>query len=296
MADTPLQDIVAIEKLAHNPTALERHVSQAVETGMAVITTYGLKMIGAIIILVIGWTVAGFVRSAVIKAGKRSAHVDETVFTFLASLAKYAVLIFTLVAMLASFGVETTSFVAVLGAAGIAIGLALQGTLSHVASGFMLIMFRPFRLGDEVEAAGITGIVTDISLFTTEFLRADNVVIVVPNSAIWSGNIKNFTSHAERKLSVEVAVAYSAKLDDAIGALRELIAADARIHQTPAPLVAVSRLADTGVVLLVEVWVTGKDLAAVRYDLNKRIKMAFDTKGIAMPTKQVYLTAGTSAG
>jgi small conductance mechanosensitive channel len=284
---------LSFEKIAQNPALLEKHFGQAVETGMAVIATYSLKMIGAIMILIIGWIVSGMVRDAIINAGRRAPRVDITIFTFVASVAKYAVLVFTVVAMLASFGVQTTSFVAVLGAMGLAIGLALQGALGHVAAGLMLVIFRPFRVGDNVETAGVAGVVTEISLFTTEICTADNIMIVIPNSAIWAGVIKNFSGHQKRKIGFEVGLAYATPIEEAMTVVREIIGADKRVLAEPPPLVAVSRLTDTAVMLLVEVWVANAAFAPVRFDLNKHIKEAFERKGVALPAaaRQIYVAS-----
>ncbi len=289
-------DIAAIEKIAQNPVKFERHIEQAVETAMTVVTTYGLKMIGAIIILIIGWTVSGFVRNAIVKAGQRAPKVDVTIFTFVASVAKYAILIFTVVAMLSSFGVETTSFVAVLGAVGLAIGLALQGALGHVASGLMLILFRPFRVGDNIQAAGIEGVVTEISLFTTEVCTADNVMIIIANSLIWSGTIKNLSGHDTRKLGLEVGISYAADIDEAMTVIDGIVAEDSRVLKDPRPQIGVAKLGENAVTLLVEVWVKGEHLTNARYDLNKRIKEAFGSKGIAGPMakQQIYVAAPQS--
>lgn len=282
-----------IERIVLNPSLLEGQVDAAVKIVMAVITTYGLKMIGAVIILIVGWTISGMARSAILKAGKRSPRVDVTLFTFMASLAKYAVLVFTLVAMLSSFGVETTSFVAVLGAMGLAVGLALQGALGHVASGIMLILFRPFRVGDSVETAGVAGIVTEISLFTTEINTADNIKIVIPNSAIWSGVIKNLSGHTTRRFAIEVGIAYTADIEAAMEVIDGIISDDPRVLKAPPPVVGVARLAETAVMLAVEVWVQNEHLVNARYDLNKRIKEAFERKGITGPaaSRQIYVTA-----
>lgn len=288
-----MSDLPSLEKIAQNPAVLEKHLGQAIDTGMAVITTYGLKMIGAVLILIIGWMLAGMVHRAIVNAGKRTHRIDLTIFTFIASVAKYAVLIFTGVAVLSSFGVETTSFVAVLGAVGLAIGLALQGALGHVAAGLMLIIFRPFRVGDAIEAAGVAGNVVEISLLTTEIFTPDNVKIIIPNSAIWSGVIKNLSDHARRKITFEVGISYSANIDDAFAVVREIIAANTHIAAEPAPLIAVSRLTDAAVMLLVEVWVPNAQLGPVRFNLNKRIKESFEQKGIGLPgtARQIYVAA-----
>jgi small conductance mechanosensitive channel len=278
-----MENLSDLEKLAQNPAALEKHLTQALDTAMAVITTYGLKMIGAIVILVIGLMIAGMVRKAILRAGQRTRRIDVTIFTFMASLAKYAVLVFTIIAMLSSFGVETTSFVAVLGAMGLAIGLALQGTLSHVASGLMLILFRPFRLGDAIEAAGVAGSVVEISLFTTEIYTADNVKIIIPNSAIWAGVIKNLSEHERRKVIIEIGVSYAADIEEVIAMVREVVESDARVRKDPPPTVAVSRFTDAAVMLLVEAWVANADLLPVRFDLNRKIKETFARNDVSLP-------------
>lgn len=277
------KNLADLEKLAQNPAALEKHLTQAVDTAMAVITTYGLKMIGAILILVIGMMIAGMVQKAIIQAGQRTHRIDVTIFTFMASVAKYAVMAFTIIAMLSSFGVETTSFVAVLGAMGLAIGLALQGTLSHVASGLMLILFRPFRLGDTIEAAGVAGNVVEISLFTTEIYTADNIKVIIPNSAIWAGVIKNLSEHERRKVVIEIGVSYAADVEKVIAMVHDVVASEARVRKDPPPTVAVSRFTDAAVMILVEAWVANADLGPVRFDLNRKIKDAFARNDVSLP-------------
>ena len=294
-----MADMTQLETMLLNPGLLENRVNQAAEIVIAVVTSYGLKMIGAVIILIVGWTVSGMVHSAIMRAAKRSPKVDVTIFTFVASLAKYAVLIFTLVATLSSFGVETTSFVAVLGAMGLAIGLAFQGALGHVASGIMLVLFRPFRVGDSIETAGVAGVVTEISLFTTEIRTGDNIKIVIPNSAIWSGVIKNLSGHVTRRFSFEVGISYTADIEQAIDVIDGIIADDLRILREPPPLIGVSKLGEAAVILVVEAWVQSEHLGNARYDLNKRIKEAFDRKGIAgaMASQRIYVATprpGTS--
>ncbi len=265
---------------------LENTMSYAIETGMGVITTYGFKVIGAIIILIVGWTVAGIVRRAINKAGDRSQRFDKTLVTFFASTANYAVLTFTIIAVLGSFGVETTSFVALLGALGLALGLALQGTLGHVASGIMLIIFRPFRVGDFVEAGGVTGTVDSITLFTTEINTLDNVRTIVPNGAVWGGVVKNFAANPTRRLDFIVGISYGDNIDKALKIAREIVEAESRILKDPAPMLAVRTLADSSVNLLVRVWTARGDLFDVELALNKAVKEAYDREGISIPFPQ----------
>lgn len=261
-------------------------MSYAVETGMAVITTYGFKVIGAIIILVVGWIVAGLVKRAIMKAGTRSERLDKTLVTFFASIARYAVLTFTVIAVLGSFGVETTSFVAVLGALGLALGLALQGTLGHVASGIMLVIFRPFRIGDFIEAGGATGTVESITLFTTEINTLDNVRIIIPNGAVWGGIVKNYAINPTRRLDFTIGIGYEDNIDKALGVLRKIVDAETRILRDPEPLLAVNALADSSVNLLVRVWTERGDFFDVSLALNKAVKEAFDAEGISIPFPQ----------
>jgi small conductance mechanosensitive channel len=283
--------VASLESIVENPAMFEQQLTRAVDIAMAVITAYGFKVIGALVILIVGWILAGIVQNAILKAGKRTQRIDVTIFTFAASMARYAVLVFTIIATLSSFGVETTSFVAVLGAMGLAVGLALQGALGHVASGLMLILLRPFRVGDAIEAAGVTGTVVEISLFTTEIATVDNIKIVIPNSAIFSGVIRNFSGHLTRRMSIEVGISYDADADEAVAIVQSLMKDDVRINNSPPPLVAVSRFTDTSVVLLAQAWVARGDLLTTKFDLTKQIKRAFSEKGIAGPSlsRQVYM-------
>jgi small conductance mechanosensitive channel len=281
-----MADLNTLEKIVQNPALLEKQMVQTIEMGMTIITTYGLKVIGAVAILVIGWTIAGVVHRTIMKAGTRSHKVDITIFTFTASVVKYAILAFTLIATLANFGVETTSFVAVLGATGLAIGLALQGTLSNVAAGMMLILLRPFRVGDFVETAKTSGTVTEMSLFTTELATLENVRIVIPNNMIWADVIKNFTGNLTRRTDLIVGISYEDNIDAAITAINTVIEAEARVIKDPAPVVAVRALADSAVNLLVRYWTTREDVFEVQLALNKAIKEKFDQEGITIPFPQ----------
>ncbi len=265
---------------------LEQQMGEAVEAGMTIVTTYGLSVIGAIVILVIGWTVAGMVSRSIRRTSAKSERIDTTLGSFFASLAKYAILTFTVIAVLARFGVETTSFVAVLGALGLAIGLSLQGTLSNVASGVMLIIFRPFKVGDFVDTAGTSGTVKDITLFTTELATPDNVKIIVPNGAVWGDTIKNFSTNTTRRVDFLMGIGYDANIDHAIKTMDDIIKADERVHTDPAPFYAVGELADSSVNIIVRVWANAGDYWAVKFELTKQFKEAFDREGIDIPFPQ----------
>ncbi len=265
-----------------NPDQIERHLLNTVDTMLTVITTYGLRVIGAIITLVIGWAIANAVHRAIHRGGLRSKRIDQTITTFAASGAKYLIVAFTLISVLGSFGIQTTSFVAVLGAAGLAIGLALQGTLSHVASGLLLVFFRPFRVGDAIEAGGVSGTVRSITLFVTEIDTADNVHVVVPNGLIWSGTMKNFTRNATRRVELKFLLSY---VDDATLALKivhEIVARDERVLENPPPQIGLASFADVGITIAAQVWVAPANVQAVQFDLNRAVKDAFDKKGITM--------------
>ncbi|MBL8629916.1 MAG: mechanosensitive ion channel [Rhodospirillaceae bacterium] len=264
-------------------TKLERQLNQAFDTGISVVTTYGLKVLGAVIILIVGWLIAGFVNRTIVKAFSKSKRIDYTVVVFTASLAKYAVLVFTVIAVLSSVGVQTASFVAVLGAMGLALGLALQGTLSHLASGFMLVIFRPFKVGDTVEAAGVTGSVRSITIFTTELSTADNVRVVVPNGAVWGGIIKNYSAYAERRADVEIAISHNNDIEKALDIARTVIAAEERIDKAPAPSITVARLTESAVIISVQAWTRNSTVAEVRAALNRAIKDAFTANDVLFP-------------
>ncbi len=265
---------------------LEQSMSYAVETGMEVITTYGFKVIGAIVTLIVGLVAAGIIKRTIIKAGTRSDKLDRTLVMFFASTSKYAVLTFTLIAVLGSFGVQTTSFVAVLGALGLALGLALQGTLGHVASGIMLVIFRPFRVGDFIEAGGILGTVDAITLFTTELNTPDNVRVIMPNGQVWGGVVKNFAVNPTRRADLIIGISYEDNIDSAIAIARRVIEAESRVLKDPAPMIAVQALADSSVNLLVRVWTVRADFFDTQLALNKAIKEAYDAAGITIPFPQ----------
>lgn len=268
---------------------LEEQMATVVEASMGILTTYGLSVIGAIVILIVGWTVAGWVAGSIRRRSAKSERIDTTLGSFFASMAKYAILAFTIIAVLSRFGVETTSFVAVLGALGLAIGLSLQGTLSNIASGVMLIIFRPFKVGDFVDTAGVSGTVKDITLFTTEMATGDNVKVIVPNGAVWGGTIKNFSGNTTRRVDMVMGIGYGSSIDHAIKTMGDIIAADDRVHGDPAPFFAVGELADSSVNIIVRVWVNAPDYWGVKFELTKAFKEAFDREGIDIPFPQTVV-------
>lgn len=234
-------------------------------------------------VLIIGFLIAGAAKRFVVDQGYRYDALDDTLFVFAGGIVKYAIIAVTLIAVLSRFGIETTSLVAVLGAAGLAIGLALQGTLSNVAAGVMLMLFRPFRIGQFIEAAGHSGTVKEISLFTTELATPDNVQIIVPNGAIWASSIVNYSHHEERRVDLVFSVAYGANLKTAETALRKAIAADERVLSAPEPFLKVTTLGESSVDFTLRVWCDASDYWDLKCDLTRAGKEALDKAKVEIP-------------
>ena len=247
---------------------------------------YGMNVIWAVLILILGFWIAGRAQAFAARKLIKIDSFDETLASFLSSLVKYLVIAITVIAVLGKFGVETTSLVAVLGAAGLAVGLALQGTLSNVAAGVMLLLFRPFKIGDFVEVAGESGSVKAINLFTTEMATGDNIQIIVPNSDVWGGAVKNYSFHDKRRVDLTIGVGYDDDLNLARTAIMETIEADSRSLSDPLPLVAVTELADSSVNFVVRVWCKNGDYWGLKFELTKAIKERLDKEGLSIPYPQ----------
>jgi len=254
---------------------------------MDVIVAYGIEigltLLGAFVVLFIGLWLAGLVERRLDHILGKSEKIDTTVANFIASLGKYAVLVFTGITLLGQFGVETTSLVAVLGAAGLAIGLALQGTLSNLAAGVMLLIFRPFKIGQFVEVGGQAGTVKGISLFMTKLDTGDNVRITIPNNSVWGSAIRNFNYHETRRLDQAYGISYDDNIDKALDIIKAVLASDERCHKEPEPLVAVKGLGDSSVDIVVRVWCNSGDYWALNWHLLKTIKEQFDANDISIP-------------
>jgi small conductance mechanosensitive channel len=251
----------------------------------------------AIGLLIGGWWGSGKIRDMIRGAGEKYAHLDTTLFRFLANMARYSMLALVIVFVLNRFGFETTSLVALIGAAGLAIGLAMQGTLSNLAAGMMLLGFRPFKVGDFIEAGGETGTVKEIGLFTTEIATLDNVQIIIPNGDLWNASIKNYSYYPTRRLDLVFGVGYGADLKKAEEILRGLIADDDRTHAAPEAFVGVSNLGDFSVDFTVRVWCDRGDYWALKTDLTRAVKDAFDAGGvdIPFPTRTIHHVAAADA-
>lgn len=265
---------------------LRDKADSALDVLIAAGTTYGLRVLGAIAILVIGFTIARIVFNTITRACKRHPRLDPTVANFFAQVARYAILVVTIIAMLTTFGVATTSLVAALGALGLAVGLAVQGTLSNFAADLMLIIFRPFHVGEYIEASGVGGTVRRISLFVTELDTLDNLRLVVPNGKLWGEVIKNFNRHETRRIDIRLRVSSGDDIRAAMAAVEKVLAQEKRVLPDQPRLVAVESLADAAVVLLVQVWVKTGDYWDTLYDVNLALKRLFESGQVTQPIQQ----------
>jgi small conductance mechanosensitive channel len=249
------------------------------------IASYGMSVLAAILILVIGLWIAKKLKAIFVSILEKKG-TEPTLVGFFSSLLYGALVVFIVIAAIGKLGVQTTSFVAVIGAAGLAIGLALQGSLSNFASGVLLIIFKPFVAGNFIKAGGEAGIVVEVGILTTELKTPDNVKIIMPNSQIMGGSITNFSAHDTRRVDMVVGVSYGDDLNKAKQILEEMIAVDARILKEPAPQVAVSNLGDSSVDFVVRPWVNSADYWDVKFDFTKAVKEKFDAEGISIPFPQ----------
>lgn len=249
------------------------------------ITIYGLKVIAAIAIFIVGRWVAKGVRGFVRRLMNR-AKVDETLIGFVANMTYIALLAFVIVAALGQLGIQTTSFIAILGAAGLAVGLALQGSLSNFAAGFLMIIFRPIRVGDYIEGAGAGGTVEEIQLFTTTMKTPDNKTIIIPNAKLTGDNITNWTMKGTRRVDLVMGIGYEDDIDKAKQIMADVLEQDARILKDPAPQIAVVELADSSVNFVVRPWVNSSDYWGVYMTATENIKKAFDANDISIPFPQ----------
>ncbi len=241
------------------------------------------SVLTAIVILVAGFIIAGWLKRRIVGLANRHARLDKTLFAFFANIVWYVILLFTALFLLNTFGIQTTSIVALLGAAGLAIGLALQGTLSNVAAGVMIIFFRPIKVGDFVEVNGQSGTVRDISLNNIELARLDNVQIIVPNSQVWGNTITNYSAYPTRRAEWTFGVGYGANLKTAETVIRDTIMADPRSHTIPEPFVQVNNLNASSVDFLVRVWCDRGDYFAYQADMKRAVKEALDAAGVEIP-------------
>jgi small conductance mechanosensitive channel len=255
------------------------------ETALYYIQMYGLKVLFALVIFIVGKWLAGIIRGA-IRKGMEKKNVDPTLVGFLSGIVYYLLLIIVVIAAISKLGIQTTSFVAILGAAGLAVGLALQGSLANFASGVLIIMFRPFKVGDAVDAGGVFGIVDEIGILVTLMHTPDNKKIIVPNSQVMSGTITNFNALGTRRCDMVFGIGYGDDIDKAKKILTDIIEADERCMKDPAPQIVVSELADSSVNFHVRPWVQAGDYWGVYFDTTEAVKKAFDAQGVSIPFPQ----------
>ncbi|MBB1318403.1 mechanosensitive ion channel [Shewanella sp. SR43-4] len=267
-----------------NIEGLDALVEQAPEFLM----TYGLKALAAIVIFVIGKYFSGVAKRITTKL-LTSRKVDATVVSFVANLAWMLVFVFTIVATLGQVGVQTASLVAVIGAAGLAVGLALQGSLSNFASGVLMVLFRPCRVGDFIEAAGVAGVVDEITIFSTRLRTGDNKVIIAPNSSIMNGTITNYSALEKRRIDLIIGVSYTADIAKTKKVLADILDNNPLVLKDPAYTIGLAELADSSINFVVRPWVKTSDYWPVRFELLEQIKNALDAAEIEIPFPQMDL-------
>ena len=246
---------------------------------------FGKNIVIALLIFYVGKFVISLVVRGLRKFMRRQ-EVDKTLETFVCNLVRIALLVVVVIAAIGALGIQTTSFIAIFGAAGLAVGLALQGSLSNFAAGVLIVLFRPYRVGDFVEAAGIAGVVEQVQILTTVLRTGDNKQIIVPNGQIMDSIITNYSANETRRVDMVVGVSYDDDLDKVRATIQELIDAEERILDEPKPTIAVSELADSSVNFVVRPWVKTPDYWGVMFDLTEAIKKRFDQDGISFPFPQ----------
>jgi small conductance mechanosensitive channel len=249
------------------------------------LTVYGLKVLAAIAIFIVGRWVAKAIKN-LIRRMMEKADVDDTLTGFVTNLGYVALLAFVIIAALNQLGIQTTSFIAVLGAAGLAIGLAMQGSLSNFAAGVLMIIFRPFKAGDFIEGGGTAGVVEEIQIFTTQLKTPDNRTIIVPNSKMMGDNITNYSAKGTRRVDMVFGIGYEDDIDKAREIIMDILQNDERILKDPAPVVLLSELADSSVNFTARPWAAASDYWGVFFDTTEAVKKRFDAEGISIPFPQ----------
>ena len=255
----------------------------------ATLIPLGINVLTALAILIVGLWIAKKVKKLIIKAGQKSPQLDETLFKFFGSIARYVIMAFVFIAVLGRFGVETTSIVAMMGAASLAVGLALQGAMSNMAAGVMLMIFRPYKSGDFVEVAGIFGNVEEIELFTTILQTFDNQQIIIPNGKIWGEKIVNHSHHPVRGVDMKFNIAYEDDVAKARAVIEKVLSAHPHIKSDPAPFIEVESLSERSVEILVRPFTDGAHYFDVTYSVPEQIKKALGDAGMATPYPQTRI-------
>lgn len=244
---------------------------------------YIVNGVKALIILILGWIFAAAISRMVRNRIENAKRIDPTVGSFISSMVRWVLIAIVLITVLNIFGIEATSLVAMLGAATLAIGLALQGTLSDLAAGFMIILFRPYRNGQYIAIDGTSGTVKEINLFFTELATPDNVQIVVPNGKAWGAIITNWSHHATRRVDIVMGIDYSDDMDKALEVMLKMAKADPRVHDDPEPWARVTNLGDSSVDITMRMWADSADYWDLKFEFTKNLKAAFDAAGLSIP-------------
>jgi len=251
----------------------------------AVVAQYGLRVLGALATIIIGIWLAKILSKSLGKVLNKKS-VDQTLVKFIVSLVKIALITFVIISAASQVGIQTASFVAVIGAAGLAIGFALQGSLSNLAAGVMLIIFKPIKVGDFIEGGGATGSVDSVGIFITTLHTPDNKVVFIPNSTLTGGNITNYSANDKRRVDMVFGIGYSDDIDKAKNVIQSVLNNDARVLKDPAPQIVVSELGDSSVNFNVRPWVDTADYWGVYFDTTEQIKKKFDEQNISIPFPQ----------
>ncbi|MCB1478745.1 MAG: mechanosensitive ion channel [Rhodobiaceae bacterium] len=257
------------------------------KTASELLAAYAFSVVGALLILVLGLMAASWLSRLTRSALERTGRIDATLTSFLSKIVKYAVWVLVFVTVLSEFGVKTTSILAALGAAGLAIGLALQGTLSNIAAGIMILILRPFNTGEYIEVDGIAGTVEEIGLFSTQLKRSDGLFLMVPNSKLWGASVLNYSRNPTRRFELVVGIDYGDDMKQAREILLELAKADSRVLENPAPVSFVKSLDDSSVGIALRAWIGSADYLATTWDLTEEAKSRFDKAGISIPFPQL---------
>ena len=277
MNDETIADVTSIDWAALPQLLQDKGIDLGIEFGIKIATAVAIFLVGKLLIRLV-------VRALSTLMTKQ--EVDKTLETFICNLVRTTLMVVVIIAAIGAIGVETTSFIAIFGAAGLAVGLALQGSLSNFASGVLIVLFRPYRVGDFIEAAGIAGSVEEVQILTTILKTGDNKQIIVPNSQIMDSIITNYSANDTRRVDMLVGVSYDDDLDKVRATLEDLVAAEDRILDEPATTIAVSALADSSVNFVLRPWVNSSDYWGVTFDLTEAIKKRFDKEGISFPFPQ----------
>ncbi|MFT7300528.1 MAG: small conductance mechanosensitive channel [Porticoccus sp.] len=260
-------------------------MKEMIETAGNFILFFGFKVLMALVIFVVGKIIAKWLSQRV-RAMLKKKEMDEAIQDFVSALVYYFLFAFVAIAALGQLGIHTASFVAVIAAAGLTVGLALQGSLANFAAGVLILTFKPYRVGDFVEVAGVSGSVIKVLVFTTELNTGDNKRVIIPNGQTMGGTITNYSTNDTRRVDLVIGIGYGDDIDNAKKVLEKVVAADARVLQDPAPTIAVVELADSSVNFVVRPWVNNADYWGAYFGLTEAVKKRFDAEGISIPFPQ----------